>query len=514
MPPKKPSLPPLTLHVDASLRDAISHELPGLGDNEAYWRFLQYLLFPSLVDMDSAQPVIPARTLAMLERKTHHRAYVGETFLDGFTRDVAPAFRCSGWSYLPSPPNDTKARVVLSDGLGDWANQARYSIVASYASGTGRDVEFVTGKKRSSAAKAKRREEVLAHVASLGPSGSQEIISYHNALPSNAYASAIRKHSGLAMLELQALEPPSPSRSQAIAQLMYLIEEPKLYLKPSPRSDRASSVYPSLQTIRRDVRARLTEGWVEYDLTAAQLAILASTWPVPEVQEALERTGNIWQRLMETIGLETEQERQGLKSAVYALTFGASAPRIRKIFEHEVGVAGAYKSFRRAPLVKAMWAARQRRLGEIMADGYVETYFGQVVSVTSRKEATSALALETQALEVALISSVYELAAVDERFTIMAYLYDGIIVRFNDKSRARAAEGAIFHALDERAEQLSVSTQLRRASLSPDSVVVELLSDCSRVASSTQFPYSAGLDPFGIKEGSLESLSRIPPCRR
>jgi len=93
--------------VSRQFRQAIAHEMPGLGNDPALWRLLLYLCFGTRRDYHTGRLLLSGKTLAWLEGVEYSAYYSGDRFLQRF-RD-----RCHVVLTLTEPdPSNHQARTV------------------------------------------------------------------------------------------------------------------------------------------------------------------------------------------------------------------------------------------------------------------------------------------------------------------------------------------------------------------------------------------------------------------
>ena len=320
--------------------------------------------------------------------------------------------------------------------------------------------------------------------------------------------------------------PLDPSTRHAWAQLLDIKAEPKPLIKPVDDSHRAFALYPSLLTVRSDIRKLLTRGWYEYDLKSAQFAAIAALWPVPELQTFLASNASLWEHLAKAMKVDLSL-KPALKVGVYALAYGAGKDGIRRGMLEELGLeltnGGFYKQhayqpheravsarveriqqmleqyqqqgyaltyrgkripvsdletaraalarqtraayklvnkFLKVPIIKTVLEARERKIQEIMNLGYVQTIFGDVIEVRNHDDARSALAQQAQALEVALIQPIYDLARTTDEFKVTLYSFDGVTIAYKHPDSVGPWEARIKEAVVKKAQALGVLTYL------------------------------------------------------
>ena len=427
------------------------------------WRMLQYLLFPEHVEEYTGRPIIQWETVAEIAGLDHLERPTVRPFLEDFREHVLPEIEYSGWEHdRRSQRPGRKARTVVNSGLGELEDQFREAIIDSYMSEAADRVLLSTGRRLTRKTRAAMRRQRLDRVRDMPPSFSQGIVDYHNALDPQTFTKQLSGLRRGEAMDLLRSDPLASSSGNAWAQLLGVFEQPMPVLKPVAGSDRAFSLDASLMTVRSDLRRVLTDGWFEYDLRNAQLAIVAERWPVPEVADFLRDGGHYWSHLAGAVGLTLDQAKPGLKKATYALVFGAGGPRIEELLREGGVPADQVAEFWKADLVKALWAARDERKAEVKRTGGLTTIFGERVPVDGEDDAAArhALAKEAQAVEVKLMEPIYLLARTTKEFTVVLYQFDGVTIRYRDPRRRLRWEREIKDIVKREAERLGVFTEL------------------------------------------------------
>ena len=454
-----------TAEVPRDLRNDIKKRYPGLGDHPGYWRMLGYILFPSRFEAATGRPIISAATVAALAGKVdqqRNRNFRAGSFLAAFKKHVVPGFTYSRWHhYKSSPFHQRKARTILGGGLDPVERQAwRDRVYDAILNDEPDRVYLDTGRKIGAREAQRRREEIETQIDAMNLGHADVVIRYHNALNVGIFTKKVNAGRQEAFAQVRA-EPESPSQQQALSVLVHIVSAPKPYLRPVERSDRAFSYQPSLSTVRRDMRSILTRGWYEYDLRSAQLAIAASVWGIPELRTALERPDSVWQQFADGLGVPLEPNKDGIKTAIYALLFGAAPQRVKQELNQGTGDPTLYDRFKKLALIKALYRARNLRLSQILTAGGLTTIFGDHLPALTRAEARSVLAQEAQAAELDLMLPIYELAqAHTARFGVVLYQFDGVHVKYRDKAAAGTYDRRIKEAVAKKAENLDIITEL------------------------------------------------------
>jgi|GEM_PF-3212263 len=459
----------MSVFVTETFRADLLARYPGLAKRPGYTRLLLHLLSGGFEDGDTGEVVISAALLARFDgQEAQHRSrnFRAESFLEDFRRDVLPEFEWSeGWSYT-----EGKARTARVEGVEPDVLKAFESMHLEIALGA-RPVDAVTGRKLTRQRAADEHKERAACVARAGqlvsfvsPS-TQRVIDYQNRIDVRAFSQVVNANRAAAIEMAQAI-PNAASRIQALANLASICVNPKPYIRPVENSPRAFSDRQSLLTIKSDIRRELTKVWVDYDLRAAQLAIIAKEWDLPELKDALESSQSIWAVLGGRLGLAPAM-KPALKRAVYSLVFGGSQREIGSALEASTGIADIGSRFFADPLLRMVYDAREEQVDRLLRAKRGVTALGKEVEIPyrgSREErasmAKSFLAQQAQSVELMLLAPVYELAEGNYYFSVMLYQFDGFTVRYQDRRNSALWHSRILAAVESRARELGVPTWL------------------------------------------------------
>lgn len=423
-----------------------------------------FLLSPTQFDTDTGEAVISYKTIAAIAGQVaahRHRNFNAGAFLDRFRDDVFPDFEASAWTHPKGAPwFNRKARRVLNSGLDqadvdNWLHRINVALRDRERS----LVYIDNGRRADGRERARRRKLLLDELAATPYGNGGEIATYQHALDPQTFTKKV--HANLRdTYDLLQAEAPSPSRLAAFSTWRHIVSEPMPFLGPVARSERLYSVQPSLATVRKDVRRVLTRGWYEYDLRSAQLAIAAKLWNIPVLAKVLRGKKSIWDTICDKLGVSVATHKDGIKTAMYALLFGAGKPRIKDELETRTGHAGLYDGFAKLSVIEALLEARDRHLTELVTTGHGTTVFGTTLYVKDRDAARSVMAQQAQAAEVALILPIYRLARTTDKFKAVLYQFDGVTIQYRDKDAAKAWELRITEAVAEEAKSRGFPTRL------------------------------------------------------
>ncbi|MDT0631324.1 hypothetical protein [Rubrivirga litoralis] len=444
-------------------------------EGEAYRRLFSYLVFPSHLDRNTGLPVICGRTLAWAAGK--EAAYESGNYptwrlLKGFRKYVLEGFNWSG--YTPK-----LCRVVRDRGFRDDVLERIEEEVARPVTDTEDRVYFVSGKRFSLTKQRRTREReqrrALAKMAEAGCEEAAQVMEYMNSRTPNVFSKLVRQN----RLEAYrvAADLPTEARRAARATLRRIEDQPVPFYSPSTRGNTVRLFdQGSIAGLKKEVRHALMAGCVEFDLKSAQLAIIARLWDVPVVARFLEGGGDIWGALYAHLGIAPKDQaatKPTLKTALYALCFGAGDRRIKG--ELTMGLetyCEAPHAFLDHEIIQALRAARDAQIEAVAEAGGAWDVYGVWRSTdckdTPEKNARSVLAQLAQAAELHLVFPVIELARETRDFQVVLWQHDGFSVRFSDETKRERWTERIVAAVQQRADDLRVPTQLEYEVLEVD----------------------------------------------
>jgi hypothetical protein len=210
--------------------------------------------------------------------------------------------------------------------------------------------------------------------------------------------------------------------------------------------------------LRRDIRKTLTQGWYEFDLANAQLAIVAKLWNIQPIQDFLSTKQSIWTELFKhfnrtSLKTTNDLKYQGIKSvfkkALYSLIYGMPKGNLIKEINEGLkvyGISQGGKHFFINTLIQALYLAREAKFQEMNGLTEVSTIFNKTLQIDGNKTSTgkptqnrkdsiaSHLSHQAQSVELYLLLPVVELASTTKDFHIVLWQHDGFSIHFNDKS--------------------------------------------------------------------------------
>lgn len=237
------------------------------------------------------------------------------------------------------------------------------------------------------------------------------------------------------------------SRRYAVDVIQAVRLNPKPLYRTTLRSVRLSPYGLNLAMLQSEVRKHWTSlaGWIELDLSNAQLAINAVRWGVDSVIDILRDPNySVWPDLIKHLGGDVADLKErgllrpvkgALKAVVYGLSYGMGKRNLgrfgkefdpdaeshRRVIEEVFGMKPkeAGRLLLQHPLIAALLEARKGVFERVLADGGLTDCFGRWIKVEGRTiaarraAARSALAQAAQAEEMAILAPVID-AAIEE----------------------------------------------------------------------------------------------------
>jgi hypothetical protein len=239
----------------------------------------------------------------------------------------------------------------------------------------------------------------------------------------------------------------------------------------SENTVRLTTSRSGLQNLDSDVRSELTQKWVKFDLSSAQLAIAAKDWQVESALKQLRSGESIWESLKDHTGVEIKAP---LKKGSYATVYGGKRGTIKGRMAYTAAKKGhpmdveAQERFLEHPVISELLEKREAKLEEIRVNGEAEDCYGNRIRTENIDDDTperSVLSQLAQAREMQLLTPALELAEkVEEDYEktpweIMLYLYDGFCVKFNTPTEEYHIP-RIQEAVNQRCKNLGYPTRL------------------------------------------------------
>ena len=453
--------------VSCRFRQIIAEAFPALGDNLAYWRLMNYLLFGAWEDQETGQRLLAHDLLAEIAGHNSSTSnFRSWEFLERFRAEV---FGADAFQWTRHKPK-RKCRQVSKLVLPPKVAQALEDEFARKHYETGR-VYFTTGirftRERQTAERKRQQKEALSNTPTANSKEAREILTYLNTLPPHLFHKMHRENHDEAV-KVARLTPNSKGRRRQIEILKHINEQPQPFYQPSKtgNTDRVFGVIGSLPLLSKPVRTAWTKGWLKADLRSAQLAINARFWEVPEVTEFLKKNKHsIWKELTNHFlltGNDADRAKGPLKKALYCLCYGMDVRKIAKQLRDglkEVGIQRNGRFLWKHPLIHALKVARKRMTQRISKAGGGATCFGRWHSTTDLLP-HQILALQSQAIELKLMHSLFRMAAKTKDFKITIFLHDGMAIHFTEKGRIASWQRRMSDEIRKVAATYGIETDL------------------------------------------------------
>lgn len=464
-----------------------------LGNDITKWRMMEYQLFSTNIDKLTGGLIVCSDVLASIEgegRRQRQRRYDGEGFLrrlraegmpiDWWSHDVA-AKRCRVLKPIVLPWRFHRAiEEELCHPLG--ADAVYFDDGSRF--NDDRRLAETERQRRTAQSWTQRYDGQYVEVAP-----ARQLLTYLNGLPSNRYTLLCRRmadaYAAVERITHSEQETRVLIQGQQRRILRAIETQPQPFYKPVKNSVRIFGANYNITGLKREVRRALTAGWYEADLKQSQLAICAALWPIPEVQAFLAQGGRIWASLFEHFDTAPSEEVKDIfKDALYAVLYGMSEDGlingVRKRLDDEWfweylglnellaqhGILNGGGQFLAHPLIQAILAARAERMQRVIDERGVQVVFGQWLVLEGENEQNrmkslrSLLVQEAQAMELALLEPIINLALDNNEFTISLWQHDGFSVAFRDRSRAITWLRRFYRAVADQAAKYHIITGL------------------------------------------------------
>lgn len=453
--------------VSRWFRQRVAETFPALGNNNADWQMMQYLLFGAAQDQSTKKRLLAHKIIAEIAgHKGNTSNFKSGQFLERFRNTYFSPETLAWTPYLAA----TKCRQVEKLILPESLQRALADEYARKHYETGR-VYFATGLAFNKKAQRQDRRQTQSAANQWAPEAetkeAREILDYLNNLPPHLFSRIVFLNHEAAEKVALSLEN-EHARKQQLDILKHIYEQPQPFYRPirGGNTDRIFGVRAGITALKREVRNALIKGWHKADLKSSQLAINAMLWDVPEVTTFLQRRNtSIWDALYEHFELHGEEAiraKPALKTALYATCYGMGVRKIGKNLTTDLAAVGIRKKgnlFLKHPLIKALLEGRRRAVSRIQADGGARTCFGKWLD-TFELTIPQVLAQISQAIELKIMHAVFQVANTTSDFTITLFQHDGIAVHFTDKTKLTKWKKHMNRAAGQEAERAGVETFL------------------------------------------------------
>ena len=486
-------------------RKRIAEALPNLDNcvtcgctKEYHWNMFRLLAFSAYRDEETGAIRVGREAVARAEGKEHlldNGKYAAKPFLTHFINFVLPQGVASlvldeegrDWSVSSWEEIFPGHSVKTADGkqrrvIVNWPIEVQQAIEDELNGIYAHEESIYIDNGNKKSLKRERellkldREEATNLVAIADSPRARYMAQYLNNLPTNKFT-ALAPNFEAAEAEIERITNPNAQRIQKLI-LQTIKERPIPVYVPTANSDRLFTMGASMQNLKKNVRKALTQGWVEFDLSSAQLAIIAKQWDVPEIIEFLESGKRLWSDLISYLGLSNldkesyERVKGTLKDHTYGIIFGMGEDRLineLNISLSDFGVVNGGQSFLAHPVMKAVLIARKKRVNTLLKAGFTTEVYDQASPYDaptlktikiSKKNVLSVLAQQAQAMEQVLIYPAFQLTNETTDFQITLYQFDGFSVSFSNKSRQEYWTNRICEVVNEACEYYGIKSFL------------------------------------------------------
>ena len=486
-----------------AFRDAVRGLYPGLDDDPAYWRLLEWALYAPWRDRDTARVVMHSRAIALYvgrEDELRGRRWSRRRFLKGFGDSVFTIHLDHRTGFMmPAQleggvPDELGAlfaaemrqrgqrgrpeRVYFASGRAYSGTEAAEEMRRIEAWSTAR-MRAIHGSAPASVEDfhEEERDEAEAVLAGLLCPDALALGEYLNGLAPRRFA-RLRERADVALSRLDELTAGKPAEYVAEqARILQAVKDrPKPFYGPSARTVRLFSVDRSILRLQTELRDVMTDGWAKCDLRSAQLAIVAKLWGVPQVEGYLAERRSIWNDLMDAMGVERTPETKGkLKDMLYSLIFGMGRRNLGAQLRGFFPDRDHQRAFWRFPVIFALLVARREQFRALRERGFGEDAYGNRHKIRKRPprrgedarwekdNASSVMATIAQSYELRLMYPIVDLARRHygaSGFCVLAWLHDGCWIHVPDRREEQRWRSRIGAAVEAMARGLGMRTEL------------------------------------------------------
>ena len=261
---------------------------------------------------------------------------------------------------------------------------------------------------------------------------SQQIAAYMNSLPIGLFEEIIEENLDSALLEIAHFIEDEEVKSQQLAILNGIADQPKVYYRPSKNNntDRLFGYGTNITGLKKEVRKVLTRGWFECDARNLHLAIVAKLWKVESLQSFLASGKSFWNLIQNALETDSVKAKGYIKEATYGLVYGMSKKNLVARLNEQLG-SGMGEKFLEINLIKDILEARTEAMSFYMNTGSIVDAYGKTFKVT-KDNILSLMARVCQSYEQKLMLSIYKLTdKCNDDFFITLYQFDGLSIKFN-----------------------------------------------------------------------------------
>lgn len=268
------------------------------------------------------------------------------------------------------------------------------------------------------------------------------------------YTELVQKNLGSTVKLLEKIHRENPEKPNIYqtesSKLRNIWQYPKPIYYPSEKENTSRLFTKNhIPNLMKDLRLELTRGCVEVDLMNSQLAINSRNWQMNEIDEILQRDGNIWESLKKDHGLSEDDfklVKPALKRAIYIPCYGGKMKKMRKKVTEDLGNHNGIISVEKIvshPIVGIILKAANRQLKEIRKNKGGEDAFGEFIHLTKERTDRSILAQISQSYEMYLLLPVAEYLETTKSKMVL-WMHDGFtIMKGRDYEKVKEMCGQI-----------------------------------------------------------------------
>lgn len=470
-PPREVSLVPPYVFADA--RERLLREVPSLGNDAAALALLGYALLAPDLDEDTGRVLVDLGAMAAVQG-VRPRDARGEEFLGHVKAEHLPGL--SWEEHTPATKTSAgRSRQLVGTGLpNDLIADLQRS--RSHPLTTPELVHLVTGRPVASSARSlrearQRQREADLLAAQTPPLFAEQgrLLRYLNGLSPHAFSKTVGRALGAAFEAADRLDAEG-KRTVAYRELRRIELQPQPLYAPSQRGKTSRVFANGIPLLPGSVRRALTPQWIDFDLKSAQLAVAAGLWDVPKVSAFLDSGGSIWSEISGHLGLPTDPVPAAVKKPIKEFVYAAMYGKARRALSRTLTTALSRYTKRagprlmKHPVIEDLLRGRDEELGRLLREGRAVDVFGRELLVADQEEARSVAAQLAQAVELAILLPVIEIAEASDDFDVVLWQHDGFSVAVRDKSKEARIIKRIEASVSETAAALGVPTRLVRAS--------------------------------------------------
>ena len=461
-------------YITKEFRQLLLDTYPGLANNKSYWHLMRILLFGI---RNEGRPLLAYKMLSHCYHydnyfkgfnQSYNHNFNALAFLQAFKNDVMNDFNWTESDHIKH-----KARTALITFTPEVQAALEVEIYLILNDYNKEDkVHIITGISYNKKEVKKQQQSFLNDINSLNNTQAtveqKPLLNYlNNKVSELQLKNIIEPNLFECAVAMNGIEDTTKRQIQ-LSHLCAISEYFKALYQPSSEG-RTVRIFPandSVLCINKEYKKILLKGCTEVDLASSQLAIVSETWNIPFIKDYLNSGNKIWLDLCATLEIDYDaSNKKVLKEALYSLVFGMTPCNLVKLITEAFGDEAALKWVLH-PVISTLLKCRQIRMNDILSAGKLITFYGKEVLITGKTKADrndclrSALAQEAQAIEYYLLQPVYELAETTQDFYIILWQHDGCTLKFTNKSKQQRWMDRICQAVKNRANSLSIPTQL------------------------------------------------------